>query len=333
VHFNVKAGGQMHKLPVGDGKEAPLNTFHCKGCGKVFKNSQGLGSHARECAMHIQLEADAKKKQEGSLIAAFGRQKEGTRASTVFAPGSRKAPKERIQKSSSSSSNRSSILIGDPSEDSAAAGENVTPAKEDRRKTNRGSGCRQQFSPEQKLKYLDEFDASGLTPSKYVSAKELPSKFTQYLTKSGWNKDRQKLEKVVSEKKYGKFRLKQKQGDKRTISPYHLMEDKLYKKIQEKRKAAAKVSSTFIRTTAKKLMGDMNHPLKNKFKASNGWFRRFCKRRKLKFLKKKSGKNQSAEDQLQVILTWYGYFRHKVLPCIDSSFCPDFNETWGRYPW
>jgi hypothetical protein len=98
------------------------------------------------------------------------------------------------------------------------------------------------------------------------------------------------------------------------FSPFKEMEQTLFELIKDHRQHVRKVTSSFMRITAKKLLNSMEHPLKDEFKASNGWMQHFLKCRKIKFCERQSGKQKSSKQQLEEIQKWLGYFSHKVLP-------------------
>ena len=111
------------------------------------------------------------------------------------------------------------------------------------------------------------------------------------------------------------------------------MEVELYRAIAQHRKKGRKVSKSFIKITAKKNLMEKNHPLKESFKASNGWFHNFCKRKNIKFRKRKSGKGKSGVENLPEVLKFLAYLRHRVLPRReDQAVPPDYTPKWGRYP-
>jgi hypothetical protein len=110
------------------------------------------------------------------------------------------------------------------------------------------------------------------------------------------------------------------------------MEQRLYEAIKERRSKGNNFCSSFIKITAKRLLEELDHPLKDQFKSSNGWFVKFCERRRIKFRKEKSGKKVSAEKELDVIQDWLGKFHHKILPLREGQECPDFRTKWGRFP-
>jgi hypothetical protein len=89
------------------------------------------------------------------------------------------------------------------------------------------------------------------------------------------------------------------------------MEAQLYRAITEHRKAGRKVSKLWISTKAKKILADLDNSngthLSRSFKASNGWFFRFLRRKQLKFCKRKSGKKKSTDDNLKEIIKWFTY--------------------------
>ena len=78
-------------------------------------------------------------------------------------------------------------------------------------------------------------------------------------------------------------------------SPFHQMESQLYTKIVQMRKESRKVSSTWIRINGRKLFNKIKEEHPNKwegvdFHGSRGWADRFMRRKRIKYRKKKSGK-------------------------------------------
>ena len=79
------------------------------------------------------------------------------------------------------------------------------------------------------------------------------------------------------------------------VSKYRIMEQKLVLKLIEKRSRKSRVSSLWIRTTAKKLASE--EYTGSDFKASNDWLFRFLQRHNIIFLKRKNQKTVSAEGK------------------------------------
>ena len=66
------------------------------------------------------------------------------------------------------------------------------------------------------------------------------------------------------------------------------------------------------------------------FKASNGWRCNFINRRKLKYRRRKSGKQFSANKHVHTYLNFLQRLRFKLLPPIDETIPSD--ALWGRFP-
>ena len=79
------------------------------------------------------------------------------------------------------------------------------------------------------------------------------------------------------------------------VPKYRIMEHKLVLKLIEKGSRKARVSSLWIRTTAKKSASE-DYPGSD-FKALNGWLFRFLRRHKIRFRKRKNQKAVSAEGK------------------------------------
>ena len=123
---------------------------------------------------------------------------------------------------------------------------------------------------------------------------------------------------------------------KRSKSPVAQMELILMSKIKEHRKRGRKVSRRWICINSKKIQCDLDvkdgTELSTWFKASAGWFHRFLKRNHVKFRKRKSGKKNSTDDNMEKILHFFAYLRYKVLPEREGENLDQFTEKWGRYP-
>ena len=65
------------------------------------------------------------------------------------------------------------------------------------------------------------------------------------------------------------------------------------------------------------------------FKASNGWRHNFIKPRKLKYRRKKSDKNFSADKHLPRFLDFLKLLRFKILMPLEGN---NSESIWGRFP-
>ena len=113
------------------------------------------------------------------------------------------------------------------------------------------------------------------------------------------------------------------------------MEDELYKLITNDRKNKRKVSRLSILVRAKKIVRELDEKngtdRSKDFKASNGWFWNFLKRKNIKFRARKSGKKKSTDENLPKIQEWYSYMRHKVLTVhVGDPEGQPWSSKWGR---
>ena len=81
-------------------------------------------------------------------------------------------------------------------------------------------------------------------------------------------------------------------GLKYSKSPFNVMEVELYKCVKEHRSKSRKVSKSFIKIKAKILLKELQPKKAATFCASDCWLQRFCKRKKIKFRKRKSGEKR-----------------------------------------
>ena len=121
---------------------------------------------------------------------------------------------------------------------------------------------------------------------------------------------------------------------RKTRSPYHHMENVLYADIVKKRKSGHHVSNTFIRIRAIVLLKQMQEEgipayQNTEFKASNGWRTRFIRRRKLKYRRRKCGKQKSANSHVPQFLDFLQRLRFNIIVPLPE----DTSESiWGRFP-
>ena len=81
-------------------------------------------------------------------------------------------------------------------------------------------------------------------------------------------------------------------GFKQIKSPFQLMEVELYNVTKEHRAKSRNVSNS-VKTQANKLLKELQPDKAKSFCASEYWMHRFCKRKKIKFRKRKSGKKKA----------------------------------------
>ena len=151
---------------------------------------------------------------------------------------------------------------------------------------------------------------------------------------SKWKKNSAAIIKAASDKLYGPM-LTLPSG-KRTKSPVAEMESILIAKLKEHRMKARKVSCRWICINAIKIQHNLD--IKNKtnlckwFKASRGWFHRFLRRNHIKFRKRKSGKKNSTDQNIEKLLNFYSYMWYQVLPKRQDENLMQYTDKWGRYP-
>jgi len=120
--------------------------------------------------------------------------------------------------------------------------------------------------------------------------------------KSGWRNppERERMLNEASNEKYGSMKCEN--SAKFSRSPFQEMECVLHDRIRKRREKGMKTSSYFVKITAKSIMKEDFTDKVDLFKASNGWFHRFRIRKQIKFRKKKSGKQNSGEDNIYKII-------------------------------
>ena len=105
--------------------------------------------------------------------------------------------------------------------------------------------------------------------------------------------------------------------NKRSKSQFVVMEILHIGNLKEHMTRGRKVSCCWICINVKKIQYDLDVKngtrLSTWFKASSGWFHKFLKRNHIKFRKRKSGKKNSTDDNLDKILRFYSYMRHDIL--------------------
>ena len=224
------------------------------------------------------------------------------------------------------------------------------------RKSNAGSSIRTRYAATVKAKIITmyEMESEKLLIPQFAKKYNLPDKFKQYLGihKGGWCNPMQRnlIMETASKDCYAKVSILDK--SKYGKSPYQAIEHSLYTSIAEHRKKGRKVSRYFITITAKNLIKEIIPEKAESFKASDQWLNCFCERKRIKFRKRKSGKQHSGQDNIDKIikvslcdnfvtfdtsfdliyLKFFAYFRHRVLAPHEGFDCPDFTLKWGRFP-
>ncbi len=303
--------------PVPPGPSLIGDKHKCANCDRTFLSPQALGNHYNYCAATKARKADAEKKLAAKTTEVF-----------AMGPGKKKPGKE---------------YHATPAEQRATINLDVEP-KEDKRKGNRGSAHRQRHTNEVKWEHLEKLEIWQDEQKKNNSPATIAAycrefhpndqtKWANFLVK--WTKSKDQIAKAVSDEKYG--RLKTIARGKQGKTPYKEMEDELYNSILNDRKNKRKVSRLSVQVRARKIVNEhdkKNNTNKGKdFKASNGWFWNFLRRKNIKFRARKSGKKKSTDENLPKILQWYGYMRHKVLTRYTGD--PEgqhWTTKFGRFP-
>ena len=317
LRYNKKTG-KIEKHPVPPPTKPLPQQHECPSCGNSFDTLGALGNHKNHCKLHQSKEEELKRKRKA-------------KASEVFAvgPGTLQPGKDPTPLTAVV---RATVAIDNP------------PTKEDGRRGNRGAATRKRVTNSEKLDALEKLEMwqenMRLAGKSHRSVADYCREFhgtevqkwkTMY---SKWQKDVGKIAKAASDERYG--RLKQIARGKNR-SPYQDMEAELYKKIRNHRNKKRKVSMLGIKTWARKILFELDKTNKTnraqEFKASNGWFWNFLRRKKIKFRARKSGKKKSTDENLGKILVWYGYLRHKVLTRhVGDPPGQPWCKKFGRFP-
>ena len=278
VHVKV-IDGKTYRREVTEGR--PLEAARCIGCDWSFKSEQGKASHERTCAlaqMHCKEKQSEAMKGNASMCGI-----------TVVHPGRKKSRSRENAAPPNESPRYNLVCIPAPSAGDTEA---------DGRMNNRGSAVRIKVSNEKKVPIMQFYEQQSLSVSAFVDKHHLAVKCKKYLSegKDGWRhpSTRDKILKAASDKKW--MHLKQMTGGKLfRKSPYQPMENDLHKTIITHRAKGSKVSQNFMQISAKQLIKTAQLELADTFKASDGWFQRFLKRKNIKFRKCKSGKKCDGE--------------------------------------
>lgn len=285
---NIK--GKEFTAEISDGR--PMQRHKCEDCKRCFNTTQGLSGHRVHCQVAKASTAVRVTKEQ----ACMGDMKDYT--DIVLEKKAKHVPKKHP------TSAKGAIMINRTSSTSASQSQK----EGDGRKSNRGSTVRKQYTNLQKARIIELFErtSENMTVAEWVHENKVGREFEKYLGKSktGWRNDINKkliMEKAADDRyKNVKYSTS---GNRYKKSPYHASEVELFKKIYEHRKNGRKVSKYFIKTTAKMCVQQYQPgSMAKNFKASNGWFYLFCKRRNICFRKRKSGKKYCGEDNLIKII-------------------------------
>ena len=324
------------KSPVED------STLVCGGCLKSgFKNKSGLKGHEACCkVLHGRVAAVAAERKRHPTV--FHQAKENPpsklkrRAQDQEVDG-QEVEARGVECQEVEEPEVSAVLVDTDPKSSLAP-------KPDGRKGNRGSSTRVKHNVLTKHKHVMHLkkwlhDNPEESVSSYVRAIHRPNRFSYWNgLLSKWRNpiQREAIIEAAAKELHGK--LKVKPVDSRfPSSPFMRMEEKLHVAIKEHRKKGRKVSRTWICVKAKQLQHEQDKidgtTLASRFKASNGWFRRFLRRKNIKFRKRKSGKKKTTDDNMDLIRSWHSTFRYEILPnYLDERLPEQFTEKWGRFP-
>ena len=208
--------------------------------------------------------------------------------------------------------------------------------KKDGRKQNKGAIYRRRFTARDKIKLVDDVEEGfecgvAKTPIEFFRLTLLPEQEAQYRANQyyKWSKPDVYgglLDEVVHSKRKA-VRIK---------SPFHEVEVDLYEKMRTMRKRGLKVSSKWIQINALKIFGELKTRDAAKwrdvnFKASRGWASRFMKRKKIKFRKRKCGKEISAQECVPAIELFLTNIRFNFLLPRENDGADGRDPLWGRF--
>lgn len=299
------------------GPTAADKRYKCKQCGAFFQNSQGLGCHKLTCqkaVLALQQSAAA-----SGVVMAVAKNPP---------PGSSSQP--RIDGSDQPTQALVSVLLNEdegvteegkedeerPVDDADGDWEDVeeepsvgSKRKADGRKSNRGKATRQQWSNTAKADWIHQYEMyheeTGLGVSDFVNDKRLDARFVTLLSasKGKWRHPENK-EKILQAAAADERKNLLRTGRVTLARPkWPRMEQALEKEIRERRRRSARVSVTFIRTRAKKLMQLLYPDDARTFAASQGWILRFRRRKRIKFRRRQNKKKVNIEDKRKDVST------------------------------
>lgn len=281
--------GKKYARKVEGGK--PIEHCQCVRCGKSFKTEQGKGNHERTCdAAQTHCKELREKELEGNEVFSTS-----CSSSTTFThPPTKKSRANEHQERHNRATNNFVIML--PAETENAAN--------DGRKSNRSSSKRTSIDNEHKASLIEFYERSGLAVAEFVKKHSLSTKHNKNLSEgaSGWRNPARKsiILKMATDAKHKKCKHSA-AGVNFKKSPYAITENDVCKRILEHRKKGRKVSMNFVRIAARSRMIELQPDMANAFKASEGWFYRFAKRKNIKFRKMKSGKKYDGEANLDKI--------------------------------
>ena len=223
--------------------------------------------------------------------------------------------------------------------------ESQAPSRIDGRVTNRGASQRQRYTARFKMNFIEEVEelmqSNGLSNPIEVfrdikkdnirTATMLAQQYHKWTKNEVYKKTIDACWNNTDSAAGHRKRLNTSKHE----SPFLDVEALLYRLILDRRKNANKVSTSFIRITALSLFAKCKEEKPDKwkgisFKASRGWMCRFLKRRKLKFRKRKSGKEHTVEELLPAYKKFLTFLRFRAI--VPSETDSERHELWGRFP-
>ena len=294
IHVKV-IDGKTCRREIADGR--PLEAAKCIGCDRSFKSEHVKASHEQTCALaqmnHKDKQSKAMKGNASmrSITVAHPARKKSHSGENAAPPN--KSPRHNL-------AHIPALSAGDTDADGCI--------------NNRGSTVQIKVSNEKKASIAQFYEQQSLSVSAFVDKYHLAAKYKKYLSegKDGWQhpRTREKILKAASDKK--RMCLKHMTGGKSfRKSPCQPMENDLHKIMIAHRAKGRKVNQNFMRISAKKLIKTAQPELADTFKASDGWFQRFLKRKNIKFRKRKSREKHDGELNL--------YFQPENYEC--KEFC------------
>ena len=316
----------------------------CDDCLRQFVNKQGLGSHRAHCQAAIATQA----KHE----AIYKKEILDTHDNTVFIcneeDNSSSGGGQKRKKDSNKERDRTRMdmrMIDKSSNTFEVAGlnEGITL---DRRSSNRGATVRQAYTSRYKVNFVDEISEAlnhdcDMNVTKYLreymkcTESQVEKLRNQYYSWSKKATYESSLRSLLGMPLNNMGKARNRKGT--SASPFQDIEVDLYKQFVEQRKKGRKVSASWIRITAKKIYNakKATNPEKwesKPFQASAGWMRRFIKRKKIKFLKRKCGKEKTAEECITEFEDFMYKLRFDFLPPREDDGADGRDALWGRFP-
>ena len=329
---------------------------HMCDCMRQFRTTQGLGAHKLSCNVAIaKREKDDNERMEEikathdrTVFSICNDKTAGGGGSITRARVTRKN-NDRVNIRSSSSRERSSVAIGAAVGSAQGSDSDSNDSNDhhvDGRSNNRGSAIRKSHTSREKVNFV-EMVSEGMEENNCPSVRsyfadvmelrihEVEKFGNQY---SKWKQPKHYencLRDLLGLPNNGKGSSRTK--CKVTLSPFHRIETELYRQFVEHRKNGKKVSASWIRINAMKIFNaeKLAHPDRwesIEFKASFGWMRRFIRRKKIKFRKRKCGKEKTAEESIPEFEGFMEKLRFDFLQPREDDGNDGRDPLWGRFP-